>query len=416
MKPIALALIDSWGTQTTEAHVRPKSNRRVMRRCIAQPDNYPRSIKSRIISEVILTTLTGLLSSMVCADLGYAATTSSRSAATAQETHVEIAPKKIASIKEKFYVSALAFNADSSQLAVNFMVEGQDVDVWSWGKGGRRLVRALRKPSGAGDGHALEYNPDGSLLAVRYNTTKDGKVIRVWDAKTGDVIHDVVETATEHGDSGDFAFSTDGKWLFRTITRGVYKPGDQLVAHRTDTWDRVWGLRTDPFGPHRIALSPDGRLAALGGQAVYDYTPPVFFRILLVDLTTRQIVRTIDVDKWIYALAWSPDGRRVAVGLIVGGDSPGPYAVRVFDISSGEQVAALKASTAYVTGLAYSPDGKSLFAGSIDDSVKILDSRDLAVLHVIPGDNRSLAVSRDNQFLAVASSGDISIWQLNVGQ
>jgi WD40 repeat protein len=322
--------------------------------------------------------------------------------------------KKLGEFRDQYYVSALAFNGDGTQLAVNFMVEGDEVHVWEW-RGASHIVQRLKKPGGAGDGYALSYSPDSKLLAVRYDMTNEGKVIRVWNAKTGEIIHDVIDTNGQ-GSSGGFAFSPDSSLLIRTINRSNSDAlHERLIAHRTGTWERVWGLNTIPFQPRVVAVSPDGKLAALGGEA-WIPNAAAHPQILIVDLIKNQIVRTIDGaspdSNTVLTLVWSPDGLDIAAGCRIGGSFTGPDAVRIFDVATGKRVGGVPASSSTVTGLSYSPNGKYLIAGSVDNGVQILDGHNYALLQNIRGDARSLAISRDGRYLAVAEVRNISIWEL----
>jgi WD40 repeat protein len=322
--------------------------------------------------------------------------------------------KKLAEFKDHYYPAALAFNGDGSELSVNFMVGDDGVHIWKWREPGR-LLKTLPKGGDAGDGRALAYSPDGNLLVVRHGFTVDGKIIRVWNAKTGQIVNDVVEKEGL-GTGRGFAFSPDGKSLMLAIDRNIYEPGNQIFVYRADTWELSWKLRTMPFQPKVVAMSPDGKLVALGGQEDFGLHTMSKPKIIILDIATRQVVRTIDspfpgaIPP--ESLAWSPDGTHLAAGCRVGGSAPGPDAVKIFDVATGNVVTNVSAQSATLTGLSYSPDGRYLIAGSIDDSVRIMDGHDYTLLQKIPGDGRSLAVSRDSHYLAISAFPKISVWEL----
>ncbi len=331
---------------------------------------------------------------------------------------------KLAEFKEDFYPSALAFNGDGSQLAVNFMVASDGVHVWNW-RDPKGRPRILAFPGGTGDGYALSYSPDGKVLAVRHNPMNDGRVIRVWIAKTGELEHDVVEQdiigRDDKGYAKGVAFSPDGQFLVLTISRFVNDSRNQVLAFQTNTWDTAWALRTSPFQPDLVAFSPDGKLLALcGGEGPRVGTPPTP-KILVFDIATRQVVRTIDAPFPDYispsALAWSPDGLHLAAGGCAGcvresDIPPSSETVNVFEVETGSRVATVRGRVSSLNGLAYSPNGKYLIAGSIDDSVRIMDGHTYTLLQKIPGDGRFVAVSRDSRYLAISAFPRISVWEL----
>jgi WD40 repeat protein len=69
----------------------------------------------------------------------------------------------------------------------------------------------------------------------------------------------------------------------------------------------------------------------------------------------------------ISALAWSPDGKRIAVG----GAAP---EVNVYDADTGARVAACKGHSAGIYTVAFSPDSATLAAGGFDGSVRLYDA------------------------------------------
>jgi WD40 repeat protein len=68
----------------------------------------------------------------------------------------------------------------------------------------------------------------------------------------------------------------------------------------------------------------------------------------------------------IAAMAWSPDGKHIAVA----GSSP---EVTVYDADSGARVAALKGHAAGIYTLAWSPDSRTLATGGFDGQVRLYD-------------------------------------------
>jgi WD40 repeat protein len=332
--------------------------------------------------------------------------------------------KKVAEFNETFVVGGVDFSADGTQLATNGMLAEPEVHIRDWRDHGH-IVRVLHMNSIAGDGSAIRYSPDGSLLAVGHarDTQQNGfGLIRIWNSKTGEVVHDIAEPqgATEFM---SFGFLPNNEFLIRTVNRGG-NPGDYVVVNRTDTWEQMWGLDTLPFIPRTLTLSPDGQLAAIGGEALDlgSRAPAIIHhtQILIVDLNKRQIVRTIERafpdDNEIHTLSWSPDSRYLAAGAIVGGSFAGPDAVKIFDPATGTQRMGEPGESAYVSGLSYSPDGRFLIEGYIDGKVRVWDGNHKQLLQSIPVDDHFhtvLRVSRDSRYVAIADGKRVAIWELN---
>src|SRR5262249_2168484 len=67
---------------------------------------------------------------------------------------------------------------------------------------------------------------------------------------------------------------------------------------------------------------------------------------------------------WVVAVAFSPDGRRLATA---GGDPPG----RIWEAAGGKQLLALKGHADPVWGVAFSPDGRRVASASLDWTVRV---------------------------------------------
>ena len=66
------------------------------------------------------------------------------------------------------------------------------------------------------------------------------------------------------------------------------------------------------------------------------------------------------------SVAFSPDGKTLASGSM--DDS-----IKLWDVASGKNTATLKGHDNDVYSVAFSPDGKTLASGSIDQTIKLWD-------------------------------------------
>jgi DNA-binding beta-propeller fold protein YncE len=139
-----------------------------------------------------------------------------------------------------------------------------------------------------------------------------------------------------------------------TTTPGAGTDGTTLLPN---------GWRIAPAGTHlplstlplNIALSPDGRFAVVSNNGLAKPS------LMTIDLTTWTVKNTTALDAAWYGLAWSPDGKSVYVG------GASLNNVQEFTFADGlltkARTFALPAQTGdtFAGGLAVSPNGRTLF-------------------------------------------------------
>jgi WD40 repeat protein len=136
------------------------------------------------------------------------------------------------------------------------------------------------------------------------------------------------------------------------------------------------------------ALSPDGRWLAAGGwDAVWDKTGKD--NLTVIDLSSGAIRRYGVFENVITHIAFSADGRRIAVGL------DGKNGVRVLDSATGEELLADRDYGDDLYGLAFAPDG-ALITSSFDGQLRRYGpDLKLTAKHVAPDGKRPYGVAID---------------------
>jgi WD40 repeat protein len=187
------------------------------------------------------------------------------------------------------------------------------------------------------------------------------------------------------------------------ISSLAFSPGGTTLAIANDHPVCLWdisagtGCRTGSAGmtAGAVAFSPDGKTVAIGGIAG---------RVVLLRAST--MVRTAEfADPGSYgvvSLAFSPDGKTVAAG----DDNGSTY---LWDAATGKAVTVTNPGSKGVVTVAFSPDGKTLAVGDLNSSSYLWDVArgKLAATLTDPGSRGvdSMAFSPDG---AMVATGDFN--------
>jgi RNA polymerase sigma factor (sigma-70 family) len=252
----------------------------------------------------------------------------------------------------------------------------------------------------------ITFSLDGKTLAT---ASPDG-VIRLWDAATGKLLPASADTdvsSVEH-----LRFSADGQRLFGIS--GVCLIWDSSTGRelRRMADPKPWDFKHATY-QHFLALSPDESLMAAAHPEE---------GVVLVDAATGKQKRILKGgDRWIYRLAFTPDGRR----LVTSGEE---RKLRIWDVASGRELRAWSEQGGLTACLAISADGRWLASAPV---LYRVNKYDVTLWDLATGKEKrrffmtrhcpmALAFSPDGRFLAAVGGdreqGEVRIWDLQTGQ
>jgi WD40 repeat protein len=280
--------------------------------------------------------------------------------------------------RNRTQAQALAVSPDGKTVATGTL--GGDVRLWDANNGDP----IAKLPADLYDGvYAVTFSPDGKYIAAAMGYSDGARsfpgTIQVWEFATRKVITRI-ETLNDLVTS--LVFSPDNQSIYsagldRLVQRWEVPSGKRLAVYR--------GAATDFFQLFSLAISPDGKTIAAGGDgSILDANYPV----KLWDTNTGNLITTLrGHTQSVRTLTFSPDGQVLATG----GDE---QLIRLWDVAGGGTLrASLKVDTATVTGK--KPDG-SRFRPDYGTS--------------------GLVFSRDGKFLASAHpSGFLRLWNPAAG-
>jgi WD40 repeat protein len=311
-------------------------------------------------------------------------------------------------------INSAAFSPDGSRI----VIASYDGTATIWDARSGVLIKTL-------NGHhdwvqSAAFSPDGSRIV----TASKDKTAKIWDANTGGLII-TLAGHTEQVFSAEF--SPDGSRIVTSSEDNTAKIWDESTGKQIATLaGHPLSVNSAAFSPiiPRIATAPESKIrriwtavkkyanlsqpVTLSSNALYIVTASRDKTAKVWDASTgKQIATLTGHIGWIFSAAFSPDGMRVVTAA-------DDHTARIWDTSTGKLISTLVGHTDWVRSAAFSPDGSQIITAAEDNSVIIWDANTgnpITTLNGHTGIARSALFSPDgSQIITSSWDNTARIW------
>lgn len=242
----------------------------------------------------------------------------------------------------KLYVSSVSWSPDGRRIA-SASGDGT-VQIWNAATGARVLTYRGHK----GDVLSVAWSPDGQEIA---SGGLDGTV-QIWDAATGQPIliyrgHTNAVFAV--------AWSPNGRYLASASGDGTVQVWNAATGELIFTY----GQRSHTISPspwNTVAWSPDNTRLAIGGAR----------GAFVFDALTGKSITSYNTQGVVHDVAWSPSGQYLALAV--------NSQVQVRNMTTQQSVYIFSGDSQSALAVAWSPNGQRIASGSGDGMVSVWDA------------------------------------------
>ncbi len=241
--------------------------------------------------------------------------------------------------------------------------------------------------------YAVAFAPDGGLLAAAGSES----TVKLWDSSTGELFGILPQGQTCRA----LAFSPDGK-LLACAGEGKVMLWEPATGKCRATLAGQCGLINS------VAFSPDGSLLACASEGQWSGHEVMHVEggeVQLWDVSAARLKKRFDKPrKEKLALAWSPDGRMLAV-------ASADNAVRLWDWATGQSHRSVLRHKE-LCAIAFAPDGRTLATGG-GTGVKLWMLEAMKLGRSLPvEDVTSLAFAPSGEKLVVGTSYEVVLYDM----
>ncbi|HLY17455.1 MAG TPA: c-type cytochrome domain-containing protein [Bryobacteraceae bacterium] len=248
-------------------------------------------------------------------------------------------------------IQSLQFSRDGKTLMAAGGTPARFGEVQLWDVESRKLRHSVTLTNETVFG--ASFSPDGKRVAVGCADN----TVRVIDVDAG---REVLKISNHENWVLGTAFGVDGK---RLVSVGRDQAAKLTDAATGSFIENINAMRGELAG---IARHPTRDVILIGGGERIPYLYMMDRPASMIIADDSTLIRKFEIqDGAIFALAFSPDGSRIAV-------AGASETVPVYQTETGERAAACKGSKG-TYAIAFSPDGERLASGGFDGKVRIYE-------------------------------------------
>ncbi len=242
-----------------------------------------------------------------------------------------------------------------------------------------------------GSVQTVKFSPVNASL---FASAGDNNTIKLWDLR-----NDTVTTLRGHaGQINSVAFSPNGQLLASGGDDWTFKLWNIRLQQHISTLEHITDRSRSQVKD--IIFSPDGQLLATAGQ-----------HVKLWEVSTQTEIATLQHEEYVWAVAFSPNGR-----LLAAGDNKG--IVKVWNVQTRQVITQLAGDTKAVYAVTFSSDGRTLATAGYQGKITLWTVSNWAPLGTLQNNGTAYALdfSIDGKALASTGHGAVTLWSVESGE